>query len=355
MNKELLVKYLNNCCSEAELDEVLKWIRTDAYNEDVKNWSLEIWNSVNELISVGADESFDSIFDKIQKRIEKDNASNQTKESIPLKRSIVFNWITRAAAILLIPALSIIFYIISKEKIEFAKYASLTSDSLEVIAPIGSKTVVQLSDGTEVHLNYGSKIKYPHFFVSDTREVVLTGEAFFNVAHNPERPFIVKTRDFNIKVVGTSFNVLAYPDNDVIETTLVTGKVLLEQVSSEGNIRSIGIMNPGMHAEYNTQIGSISLTEGKIEKYISWTDGKLIFEDTPISEVTEKLSRMYNVDFEVSPEIENYIYTVTFTDEPLFQILDLMTIATPVVFKVLPRNKLPDGTYSKQKIVLNKR
>jgi transmembrane sensor len=351
MKKELLIKYLNNRCTGAELHEVLRWIKKDALNEEDKKWSLQAWNSWQGSRGPDDDESFAAIFDKIQERIDR----NHLKTGKSLNWPVLTTWMTKAAAVLLIPVLAFLLYTLSERKAESVRYAGLASDSLEVIAPSGSKTVVQLSDGSEIHLNYGSKVKYPHFFSGHTREVTLTGEGFFKVAHDPEKPFIVKAGRLNIKAVGTTFNVLAYPDDDFIETTLVTGKVILEQVKENGKVEKIGTMRPDLHVTCNLQTGSISSTEGSIEKYISWTEGKLIFEDTPILQVTERLSRMFNVDFEVNDEIKDYIYTVTFADDPLFQILDLMAIATPVAYKTLPRQKLPDGTYSKQKIVLEKR
>jgi len=251
--------------------------------------------------------------------------------------------------------LAFLFYTLSEKKTEFNKYATLAADSLEVIAPLGSRTVVQLSDGSEVHLNYGSKIIYPQFFSGNTREVALTGEGFFKVAPDPEKPFIVKAGNLKIKAVGTAFNVLAYPGGDVVETTLVNGKVVLDLIEQNGKSKTIETMSPGQHVNFSLLTGAVSSTVGNIEKYISWTEGKLIFEDTPILQVTERLSRMFNVDFEVKDEIKGYIYTVTFTDQPLSQILDLMTIATPVIYKILPRIKLPDGTFSKQKIIIEKR
>ncbi len=351
MKKELLIKYLNDRCTEDELNEVLRWIKTEALNEEDKKWSFEAWNFWQGSGNPDDDESFTAIFDKIQERIDRNNVKAGKSFNWPVLR----NWMTKVAAVLLIPVSAFLLYTVSEKKAESARYAGLASDSLEVIAPSGSKTVVQLSDGSEVHLNYGSKVKYPHFFSGDTREVSLKGEGFFKVAHYPEKPFIVKAGNLNIKAVGTTFNVLAYPDDDFVETTLVTGKVILEQVKKNGTVENIGTMRPGLHVNYHSQTGSVSCTEGNIEKYISWTEGKLIFEDTPILQVTGRLSRMFNVDFEVNDEIKDYIYTVTFTDDPLYQILDLMTVATPIVYKTLPRRKLPDGTYSKQKIILEKR
>lgn len=353
MKKKLLIKYLNNQCTESELNEVLNWIRTDALNKEGKNLSFEIWNTLPESKNVEHDEDFIAIFEKIQGRIGQNKFDEQTSKSIILTR--VVPWMMRAAAILLIPVLTFLFYVLSENKIESAKYANLASDSLEVIAPLGSKTIVMLSDGSEVQLNYGSKIKYPHFFSANSRDVILSGEGFFKVAHNPQKPFIVNAKGLNIKAVGTTFNVLAYPGNDIIETTLVSGKVILERVKKDGTIKDIGSMKPGFHVSYDTQSGSLKSSEGSIEKYFAWTEGKLIFNDTPIVDVISKLGLKFNVDFEVKDAIKGYKYTVTFTDDPLFQILDLMTIATPITYKILPRKKLPDGTYSKQKIILEQR
>lgn len=355
MKKELLIKYLNNQCTEAELLEVLSWLKADALNEENKRWGFEVWNSWQEPGNMDDDESYTAIFDRIQERIDANSQKNNADAHRPIRLSILANWLTKAAAVLLIPVLTFLFYTLSEKEIESAKYGSLATDSLEVIAPLGAITVVQLSDGSEVQLNYGSKIKYPYLFSGDTREVTLTGEGFFKVAPDPEKPFIVKAGDLSIKAVGTTFNVLAYPDHDAVETTLVTGKVILEQVKKGGENKNIGTLKPGMHVNYNIQTGSISSSEGNVQKYISWTEGKLIFEDTPILQVTERLSRMFHVDFDVKDELKDYIYTVTFTDEPLYQILDLMAIATPVAYKILPRRKLPDGTFSKQKIILEKR
>lgn len=355
MKKELLIKFLNNQCTESELSEALRWINADALNEEGKSWIFEDWNSYQETDNLEEDEKFTAIFDKIQEKIDNNTQKNNRKANKTLLLPSITRWITRAAAVLLIPVLTFLFYTLAEKKNLSDQYANLAVDSLEVIAPMGSRTVVQLSDGSVVHLNYGSRIKYPQFFSGDTRKVVLTGEGFFNVAHNPDKPFIVKAGNLNIKAVGTTFNVLAYPDDDVIETTLVNGLVILEQINLNDKSKTIGAMTPGQHVEYNALSGDISSTKGKVEKYISWTDGKLMFEDSPILQVAERLSRMFNVDFEIKDEIKDYIYTVTLEDESLSQILDLMTIATPVLYKTLPRKKLPDGTFSKQKIIIEKR
>jgi transmembrane sensor len=352
MTKDTIIKFLNNRCTDAELEEVVRWANTKAMDEESKNWGYSDWELFQSDENLRDDERFSTLFDKIQNKI---NIDNQKLKNNGNRKLYLINWLTRAAAILLIPALAILFYTISEKKTESKSLAKLAVDSLEIVAPIGSRTIVQLSDGTVVHLNYGSNLKYPQVFSDKTREVILSGEGYFDVACNPEKPFIVRTGEIKIKALGTSFNVLAYPDKNIIETTLVKGKVVLEKDQENKEVKIIGVMEPGQHLKYNTNAETKSCNKGNVEKYIGWKDGKLIFEDTPLPQVAERLSRMFNVNIEVTNEVKNYIYTVTFIDEPLFQILDLMTIATPVVYKTSPRKKLPDGTFSKQKIIIEKR
>lgn len=355
MKKELLIKYLNNKCSETELGEISRWINDDALIEDRRKWIYEDWNSFQETDNLEEDENFTAIFDRILENIDNNTEKKGGDKNKTLTLHSLTIWITRVAAVLLIPVITFLFYTLSEKNKLSDYYTNLDVDSLEVIAPMGSRIVVQLSDGSVVNLNYGSRIKYPQFFSGNMRKVVLTGEGFFKVAHNPDKPFIVKAGNLNVKAVGTTFNVLAYPDDEVIETTLVNGKVILEQTKLNEKSKTIGIMTPGQHVEYNIKSGDIFSSNGKIEKYISWTDGRMIFDDTPIIQVTERLSRMFNVDFEIKKELKDYNYTVTLEDESLIQILDLMTIATPVVYKTLPCKKLPDGSFTKQKIILEKR
>jgi ferric-dicitrate binding protein FerR (iron transport regulator) len=355
MTKETLIKFLNNRCTQDELEEVIRWAGEEAFSNKSIGWAQDEWNSVQIKNEVNDDERFSNLFDKIQNKIDIGGiiSSNTGHE----KKSVALSftrWVTKAAAILLLPVSVFLFYTLSNKSMK-TTYADLTVDSLEIIAPIGSRTVVQLSDGSIVHLNYGSKIKYPQKFNGNTREVTLYGEGYFDVAHNPEKPFIVKTPKLNVKALGTSFNVLAYPDNEIVETTLVGGKIVLEENNRDGKLKTIGSLKPGQHASYNKKTGKILSSIGNIEKYIAWKEGKLIFEDAPIVEVAEKLSRMFNVEIEISEEIKDYNYTVTFVNEPLFQILDLMSIATPIRYKVPPRTKLSDGTFSKQKIIIESR
>jgi ferric-dicitrate binding protein FerR (iron transport regulator) len=354
MTKELLIKFLNNKCSVEEIEIIIQWINTEALNTEAKNLGLKEWETFQEHDIAVDPEGYSSLLDKIHHKININN-NLQSTQNKTVTISKVTLWITRVAAIMLLPVLYFLFNVISENKMEINKYSNQIVDSLEIVAPIGSRTVVLLSDGSKVHLNYGSKLKYPQTFIGNTRGIDLSGEAYFEVAHDPDKPFVVKTGKLNVIALGTVFNVLAYGDNNVVETTLVEGKVQVESILSDGNAKSLGCMLPNQHAKYNTQTGKVSNSEVRVDKYIAWKDGKQVFENEPITNVTKKLNRMFNVEIEVAEEIRDITYTVTFVDEPLTQILDLMALATPVCYKIKPRVKLKDGTFSKQKILIEKR
>lgn len=354
MNEDLLIKYLNNQCNPKELEAVIHWVENDASRTSGRTLIEKDWNDLAEnKFTEYSDDKFTLLLDKIHHQI---NINGKTRlEETPVNRNkLILSWLTRAAAILLFPVLAFMFYVFSNPLILTSQIKDGVVDSLEVSAPIGSRTLVQLSDGTTVHLNCDSKIKYPRFFVGKTRELTLIGEGFFEVNHDPKHPFVVKTKHMQIRALGTKFNVLTYPGNDIVSTTLVEGKVVIVK-SIEGATKAIKSLVPGQHADYNTKTGKISIVEGDVKKFVAWKDGLLVFDNANIEEVTERLSRIFNVDISFSEDIRDYTYTVKFVDESLVQILELLTHATPVSFTVYPREKLQDGTFSKQRISLEKR
>ena len=356
MTKELLIKFLNNKCSSKELEQVGQWIDENALNDVSKELAFNDWISFQEdEYSDNENERLNLLLDKIHHKININSSSNKPESKITYK--VIVSWLTRIAAILLIPTLIYTFSSNSPEINEPEKYSNMDMvvDSLEILTSVGTRTIVRLTDGTEVHLNYGSKIKYPKTFDKHNREVTLSGEGFFDVAHDSERPFIVKTKQLDIKVLGTKFNVLTYPEDEFVATTLVEGKVVMEQSGGNGETKIISSLVPGQHVSYDTNTGAISSTTGNIDKYIAWKDGVLIFDNTGIKEVAEKLERNFNVEIQIANEIRDYTYTVKFVDESLFQILDLITKATPISYKILPREQLPDGTLLKQRILFEKR
>ncbi|SHE54074.1 FecR family protein [Mariniphaga anaerophila] len=351
MTKELLEKYLNNRCTSQEVEEVIQWMKQQFFFSESQKLGKVDWQQFKEEDSIVSDEKLDTLLDKIHHKL-----NIEEPRTIQLRNNRLISLLSKAAAIILIPVLAFMFYTISENNWLTNQITTVSVDSLEVIAPVGSRTVVELSDGTVVHLNYGSRIKYPQNFWGETRGIALTGEGYFEVAHNPDKPFVVNAGRIDVKALGTVFNVNAYPENNSIATTLVEGKVLIEKMKNNGNVETIKELIPGQHVIYEKNTGLVKSSLERVEKYIAWKDdGKLILDNEPIDQVAQRLSRMFNVEIQVDKEMEKYRYTVTFVDEPLFQILDLLSAATPINYRALPRTKNPDGTFSKQRIIIEKK
>ncbi|MHB9143640.1 MAG: FecR family protein, partial [Paludibacter sp.] len=223
-------------------------------------------------------------------------------------------------------------------------------NDLEVEAPASSRMLLELGDGTTVWLNHGSKLKYPYRFKGKDRKVFLTGEAYFNVAHNAEIPFIVGTNSLEVKATGTEFNVSAYPGDDFVETVLIEGKVTLYDNKNKSEIK---VLSPSECLKFNSLKEQYSIETGNTEKKIAWKDGLLIFKNDPVEDVAKKLARWYNVDVEITNDkVKKYPFTATFMDETLPQVLELMSLATPVSYKLESSKGLPDGSFSKQKVLI---
>ncbi len=161
--------------------------------------------------------------------------------------------------------------------------------------------------------------------------VELTGEGYFEVTHNPKIPFIVKAGEIEIKALGTTFNVMAYPDEDRIETSLINGSVELQRTDPDGKVISLLKMKPTDLAIFQKSNNEISTHTINDDRYFSWKDGKLVFNKEPIGEVVKKLSRWFNVDIQIKdPELLELTYTATFVNETLPQVMELLTMVSPV-------------------------
>lgn len=156
--------------------------------------------------------------------------------------------------------------------------------------PRGGEYNILLSDNTKVYLNAGSSLRYPVRFSGDRREVVLEGEGYFEVTKDVMRPFIVKAGSIDVQVLGTAFNVNAYPGEDVVETTLVEGKV---RVSSKTEQR---VLEPGTQLVYDVERGDMSVRPVDTEMYTSWRNGYYYFERKALGQIMDILSRWYDLN-----------------------------------------------------------
>jgi transmembrane sensor len=159
--------------------------------------------------------------------------------------------------------------------------------------PRGGQYKIKLADGTDVWLNAATRLTFPTSFSSKERIVELDGEAYFEVAKDPHHPFIVKVNDINVKVLGTSFNVMGYTDELSINTTLVEGRVLVET----GAIRTE--LKPGQESIVHKTTGESTITNADISKALAWKNGFFEFENADIHVILRQISRWYDIDVEI--------------------------------------------------------
>ncbi len=166
----------------------------------------------------------------------------------------------------------------------------------QLIIPYGNRSVVTLSDHSIVWLNAGSRLVYPSVFSEKKREVLLFGEAFFIVSKEEDRPFIVKTSDVSIRVLGTQFNVSAYPDDNFIQTVLTEGKISLRRNDANFFEDEI-VIHPDQMVSYNKTTQTTRVRTVETSYYTVWKDGLVKFSDEDLSRVIKQLERFYNITF----------------------------------------------------------
>ena len=346
MTKEIFIKYLQGNCTQMEFEQLILWIREGSNSASDQEMVQDVWDEFEPEAGTAQRIKYNRVLDKIHHQINiNQNSTHFLIQKASAKKRLL-SILTRAAAILLLPVLSLLFYTNLSDRDRYAD----NSNTLEVEAPAGSRMHFVLDDGTKVWLNHGSKMKYPQRFKGKNRKIFLTGEAYFEVAHNTKVPFIVETNRLEVKATGTAFNVSAYPGDDNIETTLVDGKVIL--YASENN-HEIKALSPGECLKFDVKKNVYTLESVNTAKYTAWKDGLLVFKNERAEDVAKKLARWYNVEVEIANEkVKEFTFTATFMDETLPQVLELMTLATPVCYQLTLREKLPDGSFSKQKVLI---
>ena len=199
-----------------------------------------------------------------------------------------------------------------------------------IVVPRGGEYKLELADGTLVWLNSDSELRYPVKFAGSQRDVWLKGEGYFEVSKNPEKPFRVVVDDMIVKVLGTSFNINAYKDRGNILTTLVSGKVDIQDMSG----KSLVVMNPNQQVDFRH--GKISVQEVDVTRFVSWIDGKFYFNDMTLENIMSQLQRWYDIEvFFVDEELKSYPFTgVIRRDFTAGQIFEIIEKTTRVKFNV---------------------
>jgi transmembrane sensor len=258
-------------------------------------------------------------------------------------------WIGGAAA----AAAVIIFLAVQSIQDKFSKSQKMAENTVSTKA--GSKSKIQLPDGTEVWLNADSRIEYNENFNVKLREVKLTGEAFFDVVKNKDKPFIIHTRQMDVKVVGTAFNVRSYPEEATTETALLRGAV---EISLHNNPEKKYYLKPNDKLVLNNNVTALAdNSQPDAEKQLvkmkkvhvdknenditetMWIKNKLAFDNEVLEKILAETERWYNVNIELKNEsAKSFRFTSVFENKPLTEVLEALCLAAHLHYQVKGNN-----------------
>ncbi len=348
----LIKKYADNNCSPEEAQEVLNLLENPENDLLLRSKTESLFEKGDFMRetqnTTELKQTMDRILDRLHHRIRL-----REEKSGGYMRTGFLRIFSRVAAILLLPLLAYSVYI-SFENGKSDVLALNHPNMQTVKTATGMQTDFQLPDGSHVWLNSGSILKYPVPFANDIRQVELTGEAYFDVRKDASHPFVVNAGTMNIEVKGTKFNVVNYPDEATTEMILESGSVQLFSGDYE-NRKTIIKVKPGEMASYDKSANELKISKVEVDKYMAWKNGTLIFRDDKMDEVVRKLNRWFNVEIILqSPQLKEYIYTATYREETLAQILELLKISAPIKYTITDRVRQPDNSFSKRKIYITK-
>jgi transmembrane sensor len=340
----LIVDFLIGTIDNKGLYMLNHWIEEndehlDQFNSLKSTWIL----SHKPVIQI---KEYKSALEKVKRSLETENSKNLVP-FWPFSR-IAASWLF---AIIMVGVLSsyITTRILNNKENQF---------ETTVTAPLGSKSLIDLPDGTKVWLNAGSKLTYNNKYGKSTREVQLTGEAYFAVKTNKKVPFLVRTSDVVVKALGTRFNVKAYPEEKTITTTLEEGKIVVSRVNQKASEKIIEVKPNGMVTYYKQGYKTEppvreTLPSGipknveekkpvievnpdvKTELFTSWKDETWIIEAQTFGELAPLLERRFNTAIEFgSDQIKKYKFTGKIQRETIEQVMDALGYSAPINYKM---------------------
>jgi ferric-dicitrate binding protein FerR (iron transport regulator) len=316
-NRELLAKYLSNEVSSLEKLEVETWVSQSAENREELEQIRKMLVNIDAFYKA---KSFDSgvAWNYVKAKINPPQMNIIHHKKV---RKEVFAKFYKYAAIIVFAVMlgSAGYYFGFRNKVTEV-YSEIISSQNQVI------NEYTLPDGSVVALNSNSKLVFPKNFKGDTREVTIYGEAFFDVKPNPEKPFIINAGNAQVKVVGTSFNVSAYPESETVEVVVQTGKVQVISKNTEAltSVNEVYLV-PGEKGTLFNKNSTLEKSENTNPNYLAWKTRDFTFNEVPLNEVFQCLEKTYHVKIQVDkPELNDLILNAQFDKKPIDFILNVV-------------------------------
>lgn len=338
MNTRLLHKYLSGECNTHEKRVIESWLNSDARNQEYLNALEQIWD-----VSPGKKIEVDALaaWKKVRSRnFEKPGMALSGIQPIGRRRQkILFPVSTvgrkgRILASTFAAAAVILITFMFTQHVSMEEVApQLEPEMQEITTARGQRTTLRLLDGTQVYLNVDSRISIPGDFNESVRQIYLEGEAYFEVESDPEKPFLVHTADGVTEVLGTEFDVRAYPNEKKVQVMVAEGKVLFgpEEQGTDQKLQLTRNRQGTLSSNGEMVVSDIP----DLDEHIGWKAGKLTFHGASLEEVKHHLERWYDINITLQNEFPSLSrrLTASFENEPLTEVLNVIALALEVEYK----------------------
>lgn len=313
-SREALIRYYRGQCLPSEETLVVLYLSMELDHDYTESCLQEAWSDLNQeppkILSVGQHKS---AWKKFQLR-----KINGTQ--ITTKRARKWYGYAASITLFLFGVLTLAYFVTNRtEKLS----------SVHFTAVIGEPKEIRLKDNSTVMLFPGSSLDVPDNFNSKDRKVVLKGRAFFKVAHNRKKPFLVKSGQLSTEVLGTSFEVNA---SDVARNTITlhSGKIGVRHLGKE-----VARLEPNQRITYDTQVNKFKIDKVDATKTILWVDGELTYDMVPLAVICQDMEKWYNVKIDIeNPELFNKKITTSFKDLSVNEVLDMLSVTTGLTYAV---------------------
>ena len=324
---ELIANYLTEGLDKNALDELKTWIAASAENQQYFIRQREIWFSAVSREAASVYDK-DKAFENFRNRVESQKEIQSTS-----RRGFSLSALWRYAAVVaIIIAVGCISYWQGEVNVKD------TFADISVEAPLGSKTKLDLPDGTLVWLNAGSRMTYSQGFGVDNRKVELEGEGYFEVKRNEKIPFFVKTKDLQLQVLGTKFNFRDYPEDHEVVVSLLEGKVGLNNLLRE---EKEAVLSPDERAVLNKANGLLTVESVTASNASQWTDGYLFFDEELLPDIAKELERSYNVKIHIANDsLKTFRFYGNFVrrEQNIQEVLEALASTEKMQYKIEERN-----------------
>lgn len=312
----LLQKYIENKCNENELRTLLHWLKSPDNPHDFDFVSESLWNRLEEKYSYPDANRIANLNREVDILLKKIKTEHTAPRKTIVTRRIFFYRI--ASVILLLISLGTGYFLMSNKKttgeITFKEIAAVRGEIKEYT----------LDDGTHIILNSESKLRIPSDYNGKNRNIEMVGEAFFDVAPDPHKPFIITNGETQVKVLGTSFNVKAYIEDNATEITVSTGKVLVNIPDMDLQMRVM----PMEHLVVDRKTSNVSKLNLVENNYTKWIEGTLYFDKEPLTEVIKTINRKYNKNVILHCKNCNPLISGTHDNKSLEAVIDAICFTT---------------------------